>query len=181
PDTGEIVTTTTLDREVWEVFTLRVLVQDGGIPSLSGTTTVLCTVEDENDHAPQIIVPGHDIEVLENQESGVVYTVLASDMDAGNNGAVRYHIIEGNKDEYFAINETSGALSTTRALDREQVSHFTLVILCSDLGDPPRSSLVQLQVRVLDDNDHGPSFPTLHYQASVREDAQVGTEVLVLS
>lgn len=23
PDTGEIVTTTTLDREVWEVFTLR--------------------------------------------------------------------------------------------------------------------------------------------------------------
>ncbi|XP_059250216.1 protocadherin-23 [Mustela nigripes] len=181
PDTGEIVTTTTLDREVWEVFTLRVLVRDGGVPSLSGTTTVLCTVEDENDHAPQIIVPGHDIEVLENQESGVVYTVLASDMDAGNNGAVRYHIIEGNTDEYFAINETSGELSTTRALDREQVSHFTLVILCSDLGDPPRSSLVQLQVRVLDDNDHGPSFPTLHYQASVREDAQVGTEVLVLS
>lgn len=73
-------------------FTL-VLVRDGGVPSLSGTTTVLCTVEDENDHAPQIIVPGHDIEVLENQESGVVYTVLASDMDAGNNGAVRYHII----------------------------------------------------------------------------------------
>lgn len=92
-----------------------------------------------------------------------------------------FSLTEGNKDEYFAINETSGELSTTRALDREQVSHFTLVILCSDLGDPPRSSLVQLQVRVLDDNDHGPSFPMLHYQASVREDAQVGTEVLVLS
>ncbi|XP_032268933.1 protocadherin-23 [Phoca vitulina] len=181
PDTGEVVTTTILDREVREVFTLRVLVRDGGVPSLSGTTTILCTVEDENDHAPEIIVPGHDIEVLENQEPGVVYTVLASDMDSGNNGAVRYHVIDGNTDEYFAINETSGELSTTRALDREQVSNITLVILCSDLGDPPRSSLVQLQVRVLDDNDHGPSFPMLHYQASVREDAQVGTVVLVLS
>uniref|UniRef100_A0A673T5X8 Dachsous cadherin-related 2 n=1 Tax=Suricata suricatta TaxID=37032 RepID=A0A673T5X8_SURSU len=181
PDTGEVVTTTTLDREVQEVFTLRVLVRDGGVPSLSGTTTVLCTVEDENDHVPEISVPSHNIEVLENQEPGVAYTVLASDMDAGNNGAVRYHIIDGNTDEYFAINETSGDLSTTRALDREQVSNFTLVILCSDLGNPPRSSLAQLHVRVLDDNDHGPSFPTLHYQASVREDAEVGTLVLVLS
>nr|XP_030734148.2 protocadherin-23 [Globicephala melas] len=181
PDTGEVVTTTTLDREVQEVLTLRVLVRDGGAPALSGTTTILCTVGDENDHAPEIIVPRHDIEVLENQEPGLVYTVLASDMDAGNNGAVRYHIIDGNTDEYFAINETSGELSITRALDREQVSNFTLVILCSDLGDPPRSSMVQLQVRVLDDNDHSPSFSRLHYQASVREDAQVGTVVLVLS
>lgn len=56
-----------------------------------------------------------------------------------------------------------------------------LVILCSDLGDPPRSSVVRLQVRVMDDNDHSPSFPTLHYQSSVREDAPVGTVVLVLS
>uniref|UniRef100_A0A7N5K652 Dachsous cadherin-related 2 n=1 Tax=Ailuropoda melanoleuca TaxID=9646 RepID=A0A7N5K652_AILME len=181
PDTGVVVTTTALDREVREVFSLRVLVRDGGVPSLSSTATILCTVEDENDHAPEIIVPGHDIEVLENQEPGVVYTVLASDMDAGNNGAVRYRVIDGNTDGYFAINETSGELSTTHALDREQISNFTLVILCSDLGDPPRTSLVQLQVRVLDDNDHGPSFPTLLYQASVREDAQVGTVVLVLS
>lgn len=89
--------------------------------------------------------------------------------------------LDGNTDEYFAINATSGALSTTRALDQERVSHFTLLILCSDLGDPPRSSTVHLQVRVLDDNDHSPSFPMLHYECSVREDAQVGTVVLVLS
>ncbi|XP_069349341.1 protocadherin-23 [Eulemur rufifrons] len=180
-DTGEVVTTTTLDREVQEIFTLRVLVRDGGVPSLSSTTTIICTVEDENDHAPEFIVPSHDIEILENQEPQVVYTVLASDMDAGNNKAVKYYIIDGNTDEYFAINETSGELSTTRALDREQVNNFTLVILCSDLGDPPRSSVIHLQVRVLDDNDHSPSFPTLYYQSSVREDAEVGTVVLTLS
>lgn len=90
-------------------------------------------------------------------------------------------MIDGNTYEYFAINETSGELSTTRALDREQVNNFALIILCSDLGDPPRSSIVQLQLRVLDDNDHSPSFPTLHYQASVSEDAEVGTVVLVLT
>lgn len=92
-----------------------------------------------------------------------------------------FSLIDGNTDEYFSINETSGELSNTRALDREQVNNFALVILCSDLGDPPRSSLVQLQVRVLDDNDHSPSFPMLQYQSFVREDADVGTVVLVLS
>uniref|UniRef100_A0A8C6EDG5 Dachsous cadherin-related 2 n=1 Tax=Moschus moschiferus TaxID=68415 RepID=A0A8C6EDG5_MOSMO len=180
-DTGEVVTATTLDREVQEVLTLRVLVRDGGTPALSGTTVILCTVGDENDHAPEIFVPRDDIEVLENQEPGPIYTILASDMDAGSNGAVTYHIIDGNTDEYFAINEMSGELSTAHALDREEVSNFTLVILCWDLGSPPQSSTAQLRVRVLDDNDHSPSFPRLRYQASVREDAQVGTTVLVLS
>lgn len=74
-------------------LSLSVLVRDEGVPSLSSTTTILCTVEDENDHAPKIIVPAHDIEVLENQEPGVVYTLLAFDMDTGNNGAVKYYII----------------------------------------------------------------------------------------
>lgn len=88
---------------------------------------------------------------------------------------------EGNTDEYFAIHTTSGELSTTRALDREHISNFTLTVLCSDLGNPPRSSAMQLHIRVLDDNDHSPAFPMLHYQSSVREDAEVGTVVLVLS
>lgn len=74
-------------------YSTPVLARDGGIPSLSGTTTILCTVEDENDHIPEIIVPSHHVEVLENQEPQIVYTVLASDMDAGNNGAIRYRII----------------------------------------------------------------------------------------
>lgn len=90
-------------------------------------------------------------------------------------------MVGGNTEEYFAIHATSGELSTTRALDREQINNFTLTVLCSDLGAPPRSSMMQLHVRVLDDNDHSPSFPMLHYQSSVREDAEVGTVVLVLS
>ncbi|XP_077878116.1 protocadherin-23 [Ictidomys tridecemlineatus] len=181
PDTGEVVTTTTLDREIQDAFVLRVLVRDEGVPSLSSTATIICAVEDENDHAPEFIVPVRDIEVLENQKPEVVSTLWASDMDAGQNAAIRFHIIDGNTNEYFAIHETSGELSTTRALDREQVNNFTLIIQCSDLGAPPRSSVTPLQVRVLDDNDHSPSFPVPHYRSSVREDAEVGTVVLVLS
>jgi hypothetical protein len=86
---------------------MAVLVQDGGVPSLSSTTIIRCTVEDENDHAPEFIVPSHDIEVLENQEPGVVYTVFAFDIDAGSNGAVKYHIVS----KYFSIKILSRILS----------------------------------------------------------------------
>lgn len=81
-------------------YSMSVLVRDGGAPALSGTTVILCTVRDENDHAPEIVVPRDDIEVLENQEPGLVYTFLASDMDAGSNGAATYHII-GKYHLYF--------------------------------------------------------------------------------
>lgn len=54
---------------------------------------ILCSVDDDNDHPPNIITPIHDIEVMENQEPGLVYTVWATDKDADNNGVVRFQII----------------------------------------------------------------------------------------
>ncbi|XP_038610978.1 protocadherin-23 [Tachyglossus aculeatus] len=179
--TGEVVTATSFDREVRETFTLRVLVQDGGIPPLSSTTTILCTVEDENDHAPRFILPIPEIRVPENQEPEIIYTILAKDMDSGNNGAIQYEIIGGNTEEYFTLNHTSGELSPSRSLDREDVSNFTLIIEGRDLGNPPRSSSTQIQVTILDDNDHSPAFPFPHYHISVREDLEVDSVILTLS
>ncbi|XP_027722594.1 protocadherin-23 [Vombatus ursinus] len=179
--TGEVVTAATLDRETQEIFTLRVLVKDQGVPPLSSTMTILCNVKDENDHAPKFIIPNPEIQIPENQEPEVIYTVLATDLDTGNNGAVRYHIIGGNTEQHFTINETSGELSTACSLDREHISNFTLIIECSDLGSPGRSSIMELKVIIWDDNDHSPTFPTSHYQASVKEDLEVGSVILKLS
>lgn len=78
--------------------------RDGGAPSLSSTAAIICTIEDENDHAPELIALRRDIEILENQDPEIVYTVLAFDMDAGNNGAVTYHIAG----EYWRTSILSG-------------------------------------------------------------------------
>ncbi|KAM8968719.1 protocadherin-23 [Sarcophilus harrisii] len=179
--TGEMVTAAILDRETQEIFTLRVLVKDQGVPQLSSTMTILCHVKDENDHAPKFIIPNPEIQVPENQEPEIIYTILAMDMDTGNNGAMQFHIIGGNIEQYFTINETSGELSTTRSLDREHISNFTLTIECSDLGNPGRSSITELKVIVLDDNDHSPTFSASHYQTWVKEDLAVGSVILELT
>ncbi|XP_016278650.2 protocadherin-23 [Monodelphis domestica] len=178
---GEVITAATLDRETQEIFTLRVLVKDQGVPPLSSTTTVLCRVRDENDHAPKFIIPSPEVQVLENQEPEVIYTVLAVDMDTGNNGAVQYHIIGGNTEQHFTINETSGELSTTCSLDREHISNYTLIIECYDLGNPSRSSMGEIKVTVLDENDHDPTFPTAPYHTWVKEDLEMGSVILELS
>uniref|UniRef100_A0A670J3V0 Cadherin domain-containing protein n=1 Tax=Podarcis muralis TaxID=64176 RepID=A0A670J3V0_PODMU len=180
PDTGEITTVTSLDREAQDKFTIKVLVQDSGTPILSGTATIIFRVLDENDHAPKFILPVSEIQIMENQEPSTVSTVLAVDKDAGGNGTVQYHIIGGNVRGYFALHKTSGELFTTCSLDRESDSNFTLVIECFDLGSPPKSSVSQLHIKVLDENDNSPLFARNQYQVSVREDIGERSAVLEL-
>ncbi|XP_054489806.2 protocadherin-23 [Agelaius phoeniceus] len=180
-DSGELVTAASLDRETQEVFSIKVLVRDSGTPSLSSTVTVICTVLDENDHSPTFLLPPSEIFIPENQQLSVVYIIQAVDMDAGNNGALRYKITGGNVGEYFTLNNTSGKLLVTRSLDREDISNFTLVIECHDLGSPLRSSTAQLYLTVLDENDHSPLFAKAQYQISVTEDLEEGSAILDLS
>lgn len=83
-----------------------VLVHDSGIPSLSSTATIICTVLDENDHSPMFLLPALEIRIPENQQPSVVYTTWAVDMDSGNNGALRYKIIGKLCSIIFVINKS---------------------------------------------------------------------------
>ncbi|OXB52904.1 hypothetical protein ASZ78_013298 [Callipepla squamata] len=179
-DSGKLETAVSLDREIQEVFSIKVLVRDGGTPSLSSTATVICKVLDENDNSPKFFFPVFEIHIPENQQHSVVYIARAADMDAGNNGALRYKISGGNVGEYFTLNNTSGKLLVTHILDREDASNFTLTIECHDLGSPSRSSTALLYITVLDENDHSPLFEKNQYHISVREDVEVGTAIMDL-
>ncbi|KAM6440855.1 protocadherin-23 [Liasis olivaceus] len=179
-NTGEIRTAISLDREIQEFLHIKVLVQDGGTPPLSSTASIVFRVLDENDHTPKIIFPVSDIQIMENQVPSTITTLLAVDDDTANNGIVQYQIIGGNIRQYFALHKTSGDLFTTCSLDREIVSNFTLVIECFDLGNPARSSVMELQITVLDENDNSPLFTRNHYQAIISEDIEEKSAILQL-
>ena len=53
PETGVIKTTTNLDREVRDKYTLVVVVADGGLMSRSASAIVVVDVEDVNDMKPE--------------------------------------------------------------------------------------------------------------------------------
>ncbi|XP_048389754.2 protocadherin-23 isoform X2 [Stegostoma tigrinum] len=96
PKTGIVTTTQVLDREMQEYDVIKVLVRDSGTPCLSDTTTIMVTVLDENDHQPEFMPHLHELHILENMDPGVIYALMALDRDAGNNGLVRYEIIEAH-------------------------------------------------------------------------------------
>ena len=54
------------------------------------------------------------------------------DPDEGLNGEVYYSILSGNADLYFSFNTLTGEVKTNKALDRETVDSYHLVIQAHD-------------------------------------------------
>ncbi|CAL8330612.1 unnamed protein product [Merluccius merluccius] len=181
PQTGQVTTTAQLDREQQQQFTLRVLAHDGGSPALSGTTTIACSVLDENDNPPQFMQSSFHVSLPENLPPGLLHAGQASDPDLGENSTIHYSI--DREEEHggrFTIDTLTGAVSSTEVLDREDRGVYTLTIRATDGGPQPLGSTARLHVRLLDQNDNSPSFSGSHYHAALAEGLPAGTAVLEL-
>ncbi|XP_022522918.2 protocadherin-23 [Astyanax mexicanus] len=176
--TGLISTSTQLDREIHQSFTLRVQAEDSGATPLSSTATVLCSVLDENDNAPEFSQPSFYITIPENLHPGAIHTTQASDPDRGVNRTLRYFI--QNPDGRFSVDPVSGVVSTLKALDREERCNYTLILTASDQGPSPLTSTTLLSISLSDQNDNSPAFSRKSYRASVSEGLPVGSQILQL-
>uniref|UniRef100_A0A8C9UF77 Cadherin domain-containing protein n=1 Tax=Serinus canaria TaxID=9135 RepID=A0A8C9UF77_SERCA len=157
-----------LDREVQECYSLTVMALDDGSPALSATQVLTIIVLDVNDETPRFLKQLYETAVHENRDPGeFVVRVEAVDRDAGRAFQV------------YWVAQCVPACADT--LGWKDISNFTLVIECHDLGSPSRSSTAQLYLTVLDENDHSPLFAKTHYQISVTEDLEEGSAILDLS
>ncbi|XP_057695677.1 protocadherin-16-like [Corythoichthys intestinalis] len=178
PVTGVITTTQPLDREQQEYYTVTVYAKDGGLPPNYAKATVKIRVLDENDNAPIFGRLYYGIEVPENLESRVLFTLRATDRDSGDGGKINYQITDGDPAGDFHLDRQSGALSTSGPLDRENTARYTLTVTAQDQARPSRSSTATVEVTIMDMNDHSPQFTTSSYTADVSEDVPIGSLVL---
>ncbi|KAI1238644.1 hypothetical protein IHE44_0013382 [Lamprotornis superbus] len=158
PQTGQVTVTAELDRETLPVYNLSVLAIDSGTPSATGSASLLVTLEDINDNGPTLST--RQGEVLENNRAGtLVMTLQSSDPDLPpNQGPFTYYLLStGPATSYFSLS-TAGVLTTTREIDREQISDFYLSVITRDSGVPQMSSTGTVQIKVIDQNDN-PSQP----------------------
>ncbi|XP_059502894.1 protocadherin-16-like isoform X2 [Stegostoma tigrinum] len=181
PVTGIVTTIRALDREQQEHYQLTVYAKDSGSPPNVATVTVSIKIKDENDNRPRFEKDMYELQVPENQEPVPLFTVKATDEDLGENGRVRYEIIDGDANGHFHIDRNMGLLSTSSGLDRESVPFYTLTIVAKDHGSPQSSSTVSVHVTVLDINDNSPTFPQSSYSIDIAEDSAVGTVLLEIS
>ncbi|NXV75479.1 PCD23 protein, partial [Atlantisia rogersi] len=174
-DSGELVTTASLDREIQEVFTIK------GSPSRSSTAQLYLMVLDENDHSPSFAKTQYQISVREDLEEGsAILDLFASDEDDGLNGEVMYSLIDDTFGA-FAINSLTGSIVTTKALDRETKSQYTFRAVASDCSTHlPRSTTVRVVVHIDDVNDNDPVFLQNPIRAFVPAETTVNETVVTV-
>ena len=73
------------------------------------------------------------------------------------------------------------SLKVNGALDREHLAAYSLRVVAYDGGAPPLSSELAVEVVVQDVNDNHPVFSRARYNASVPENAEIGSLVLKVS
>ncbi|XP_014243159.1 protocadherin-like wing polarity protein stan isoform X2 [Cimex lectularius] len=174
-DTGAVITTDTLDRETTSGYLLSVTARDNGTPQLSDTTDVEITVTDVNDNAPKFLQEGYTVSISEDVPIGTsVIQVSATDSDVGLNGRVRYSLEETDT---FIMEPITGVVRVNRALDRESVASYKLVVIASDRATPPLSSSVVITINIEDVNDSPPTFSSDRLTLYIPENSPVGSTV----
>lgn len=156
---------------------------------LFDVATIVIKINDQNDRKPEFR-PGtcYPLAVPENHEAAIIHTVVATDLDEGQNGEIIYtitgkmhgfffflslslildiefHIISlsvcvtgGNFGNKFSIDMHTGEL-TAKPLDREMQSRYHLQITAQDRGSPiTYQSTCNISIAVEDQNDSNPRF-----------------------
>lgn len=186
-----ILTNVSLDREKRSEYSLTVIAEDRGSPSLSTIKHFTVQVLDENDNPPSFEKSRYEVFKSENNSPGAyLMTVVASDPDLGTNGQVTYTIVDAlihgsPMSTYVTIDPSNGAIYALRSFDHEDVSRIVFTVQGRDGGNPPLSSNTTVLLTVLDENDnppiiHSPSLRNHSAELPVWKYASLGQLITTL-
>ncbi|XP_006801915.1 protocadherin-1-like [Neolamprologus brichardi] len=154
-NTGEVRVRSVLDREERDRYVFCVAAADMGVPSKTGTATIIVNVQDQNDNDPVFILKGCSFTAAENMPPpSRVGAVAVLDADKDENSHLRL-FVELENGNFFIQNGT-GIILSRISFDREKERFYTFCLKAVDGGDPPRSSYVGVIINVLDENDNAP-------------------------
>ncbi|XP_043932407.1 cadherin EGF LAG seven-pass G-type receptor 2 isoform X2 [Protopterus annectens] len=135
-------------------------------------------------NSPQFQPPTYLVSVPENKPAGTTVVVLkATDPDEGEAGKLEYSmdaLFDSRSNNVFVLDPHSGVVTTAEELDRETKSTHVFRVNAVDHGTPRRTAMATLTITVSDTNDHDPVFEQQEYKESVRENLEIGYEVLTV-
>ncbi|EZA51390.1 DE-cadherin [Ooceraea biroi] len=140
---------------------LTVLATDNGKPQLDDVCTFKVTIEDVNDNEPVFDKVAYTESVPQDLPVGrEVMRVSATDIDDGNNSVVRYSLSPKKFDDavYFRIDRETGVIFLSKVIDRNPDYKFSMTATAEDLGEHPKSSVIDLDIRVVESHKKAPAF-----------------------
>ncbi|XP_072515626.1 protocadherin alpha-2-like [Salminus brasiliensis] len=182
PESGDIVVNRQVDYEENQAIELRVQARDKGSPPHSAHCKVLVEVLDENDNAPEIVMtPLMDSVKEDTKPATAVALVTVSDRDGGKNGIVHVSIRGSFPFKLELSYKNHYSLVVDGPLDRESLSQYKIPLVATDEGTPPLSSSSVITVRISDVNDNAPRFPAPVISAYLKENGEVGGQLIKVS
>ncbi|XP_060532504.1 protein dachsous [Cylas formicarius] len=153
-----------------EDIVIAVKAEDSGTPILHSVATVRIKVGGRS----ALGGPGNEYKtnVAENATVGTVVVHLTKAADRTSSD---FKILSGNDDDVFEI--SSGALTLTKRLDREQKDEYDIVVSL----DGGAVSLVHVLITVDDVNDNAPVFVEADRVETVPEDVPVDASITRVS
>ncbi|XP_065731622.1 protocadherin alpha-12-like [Phocoena phocoena] len=181
----ELILRKSLDREEMPELNILLTALDGGKPELTGSVQIQITILDVNDNAPEFDTPGYKVVLFENIPNNTrVIQLNASDLDEGPNREISYGIrmiLPVSEKCMFSINAETGEIRIYGKLDFEENNEYEIQVNAIDKGIPSMAGHCTVLVEVLDLNDNTPEVMITSLSLPVREDAQVGTVIALIS
>ncbi|XP_045897359.1 protocadherin alpha-8-like, partial [Micropterus dolomieu] len=183
PNTGEIIVKGQIDYEAKDRYEIDIKASDKGTVPLATEKSVIITIVDLNDNAPEIEVTSFSRAIPEDSKPGTTVALISvSDNDSGVNGKVICYISE---DVPFtltpSLQDNMYSIVTKSLLDREHQSKCDVTIIAKDAGEKALSSHRTISVTVSDVNDNSPAFSTNPYTFYVTENNVAGASLFSVS
>ncbi|XP_029297668.1 protocadherin alpha-8-like isoform X3 [Cottoperca gobio] len=182
---AELVLQKALDREKQALIKLTLTAVDGGTPPKSGTSEIIINVLDINDNIPTFTKTLYKTSITENAPLGTtVVTVTATDADEGTNKDIVYLLNSKDQDhvlDIFEIDSETGIITVKGKIDFETNPAFEIRVQAADKGQPPLTAQCKVLVEVVDLNDNEPDITVTSLLSTVREDAEIGTAIALVS
>ena len=144
----------------------------------TAVATIKIIVSDMNEFYPEFSLPMYSSTFPENT-IGVIANVSAQDRDGGSvYGHISYNILQSPT--LSCVINNMGEVMTEEPLDADMGSPMHHIVVGAMDGGGLKTA-VEVVVEILDQNDHGPQFPSSVYILSVPENTPMNTTLLDLS
>ncbi|KAK2909309.1 hypothetical protein Q8A67_005146 [Cirrhinus molitorella] len=175
-DDGNIRLKKRLNFNNAQLYTFTVEAKDIG--QLNDTSTITITVSDYDNLNPYFDHSLYKATIEENQAGPLSdvtpASIKAQDGDTGINEPVVYSITAVFPNEYqssFVIDGSSGVISVTTGLDREENDQITVNIQATQQDDASKTANAVVSVTVKDVDDNPPKFDQDVYTVSIPENS----------
>lgn len=182
PNDGLIRIVKMLDREKIETVKIGIIVED--IASMNGkqtaTAALSVVITDENDNNPKFQKPFYRRSIVENGQLGsTILNVVATDADK--NKSVTYEL-DGPEEilNLVSLDAESGEIVVQEKIDHEIFQWLNFTVRAIDSGIPPRSSLADCFIQVIDENDNNPYFVSDFQNLTIYENQPIGSQIAVI-